>query len=54
MRSSAAPRTAEVIEVKKIWDAGAHNAFTDLIRWRDKWYCAFREAVLANIEDMEV
>ena len=27
----------------RIWDAGAHNAFTDLIRWRDRWYCTFRE-----------
>ncbi len=28
----------------KIWDKGKHNAFTDLIRWRGKWYCTFREA----------
>ena len=31
------------ISVKKIWDQGAHNAFTDLIRFEDKWYCSFRE-----------
>ncbi len=30
--------------VAKIWDQGKHNAFTDLIRWQDKWYCTFREA----------
>ena len=36
--------TAKLIEVKKIWDQGKHNAFTDLIRWRAKWYCVFREA----------
>src|SRR5678815_2607483 len=35
---------AEIIEVKKIWDAGAHNAFTDLVRWHDRWWCTFREA----------
>lgn len=29
--------------VQKIWDQGAHNAFTDLVRFQDKWYCAFRE-----------
>jgi hypothetical protein len=29
--------------VKKIWDQGPHNAFTDLIRFHDRWYCAFRE-----------
>lgn len=34
----------ELIESKKIWDAGKHNAFTDLIRWRGQWYCTFREA----------
>ncbi len=28
----------------KIWDAGAHNAFTDLIRWHDRWFCTFRES----------
>ncbi len=36
--------TAEILEVRKIWDVGAHNAFTDLIRWRDRWWCTFREA----------
>ncbi len=34
----------ELISVEKIWDRGAHNAFTDLARWRGKWYCTFREA----------
>lgn len=34
----------QIVSVKKIWDAGRHNAFTDLIRFRDKWYCTFREA----------
>src|ERR1044072_6165180 len=33
-----------IVSVKRIWDAGAHNAFTDLIRWRNRWYCTFREA----------
>lgn len=35
---------AEIIEVKKIWDAGSHNAFTDLVRWHDRWWCTFRES----------
>jgi hypothetical protein len=30
-------------EVKRIWDRGPHNAFTDLLRWQDRWYCVFRE-----------
>lgn len=34
----------EIVSVEKIWDAGKHNAFTDLIRWHDQWYCTFREA----------
>jgi hypothetical protein len=34
---------AELVDVRKIWDAAPHNAFTDLIRFRGRWYCAFRE-----------
>lgn len=33
-----------VVSVQKIWDQGDHNAFTDLIRHDDTWYCVFREA----------
>jgi hypothetical protein len=32
-----------LVEVRKIWDQGAHNAFTDLVRFRGRWYCCFRE-----------
>jgi hypothetical protein len=32
-----------LIEVRKIWDTAPHNAFTDLVRFRDRWYCVFRE-----------
>lgn len=39
----AVPVTVEVLEVKKIWDQAPHNAFTDLVRWNDTFYCAFRE-----------
>jgi hypothetical protein len=35
---------AEILEVRKIWDEGRHNAFTDLIRWSGYWWCTFREA----------
>jgi hypothetical protein len=34
----------ELVEVNRIWDTGAHNAFTDLVRFNDQWYCTFREA----------
>jgi len=46
----AAPAAAEaagapqLLSVKKIWDQGAHSAFTDLIRFQDRWFCSFREA----------
>jgi hypothetical protein len=43
----ATPATAadpKILEVRKIWGEGKHNAFTDLIRWHGKWFCTFREA----------
>jgi len=33
----------KLVDVKKIWDRAPHNAFTDLVRFRDRWYCVFRE-----------
>ena len=38
----ADPRTP-LISVRKIWDAAPHNAFTDLVRFNDRWYCVLRE-----------
>ncbi len=32
-----------LLEVQKIWDKAPHNAFTDLLRHNDQWYCVFRE-----------
>ncbi|MFN7923826.1 MAG: sialidase family protein [Bryobacteraceae bacterium] len=34
---------AELVSVDKVWEIGAHNAFTDLIRFRGRWFLAFRE-----------
>ena len=34
----------QVVSVRKIWDHGEHNAFTDLIRFQDRWWCTLREA----------
>ncbi|MEX2141094.1 MAG: exo-alpha-sialidase [Pirellulales bacterium] len=31
------------MSVRRIWDAAPHNAFTDLTRFDDRWFCAFRE-----------
>jgi hypothetical protein len=40
---AAASPQAELVSVRKIWDAAPHNAFTDLARFDDRWVCAFRE-----------
>lgn len=42
--SVASAADAQLVEVRKIWDVGDHNAFTDLLRWRDRWWCTFRES----------
>lgn len=34
----------EIVSLKQIWDQAGHSAFTDLIRFRNQWYCSFREA----------
>ena len=34
----------QLLSVKKIWDAGKHNAFTDLARHHNCWWVTFREA----------
>lgn len=34
---------AELLSVTRIWDQAPHNAFTGLVRYKGKWYCAFRE-----------
>ena len=39
-RSDELPK---IVSVKKIWDKANHNAFTDLIRFQDRWWCSFRE-----------
>jgi hypothetical protein len=41
--AQTAPLKATLVECNKIWSEAKHSAFTSLIRWRDQWYCAFRE-----------
>lgn len=43
LRGAPAARI-QLVRVLKIWDQAPHNAFTDLIRFRKRWYCIFREA----------
>lgn len=33
----------EIIQVYKIWDFAPHNAFTDLVLFKRRWFCTFRE-----------
>ncbi len=33
----------KLLSVDRIWDRAPHNAFTDLIRFKEHFYCAFRE-----------
>jgi hypothetical protein len=39
----AAERKPRVIEIQRIWGMAPHNAFTDLVRFKGRWYCTFRE-----------
>lgn len=32
-----------LVDVQRIWDKAPHNAFTDLLFHKDRWYCVFRE-----------
>jgi len=41
--ANAADSQPRLVEAKLIWDKAPHNAFTDLIRFKDQWYCVFRE-----------
>lgn len=41
--AAAEPGGLELVEARRIWDRAPHNAFTDLIRFRDRWFCVFRE-----------
>jgi hypothetical protein len=40
---AATAKKPQLIEARRIWDKARHNAFTDLLRHKDRWYCVFRE-----------
>ena len=49
MRTTSAPAvTATVLDVHRIVADGYHNAFCSLVRWRDDYYLAFRQAQTHN------
>src|SRR5688500_11929417 len=37
------PEYQDTTTTFKIWDKGGHQAFTDLIRFKNAFYCTFRE-----------
>lgn len=41
--TTARSKTPLLISVDKVWDAGEHNAFTDLIYYKNRFLLAFRE-----------
>src|SRR5947208_16466092 len=43
VQAGQSPARPEIIKFKKIWDHAPHNAFTDLIRFKGRWFCVFRE-----------
>src|SRR5438128_2008850 len=43
LTTALADEGAKIVDARKIWDKAPHNAFTDLIRYKDRWYCVFRE-----------
>lgn len=43
LAAEPAKPSAKLLHVAKIGDLGPHNAFTDLIRFQDRWFCAYRE-----------
>ena len=41
--SKAIARAVTEHPATRIWDSAPHSAFTDLVRWQEKFYCTFRE-----------
>lgn len=39
----AVSQAATLVRVRKIWDRAPHNAFTDLLNEKGRWFCVFRE-----------
>jgi hypothetical protein len=42
---------SELVQSRMIWGRAPHNAYTDLVRFRDRWFCVFREGRLASSSD---
>jgi len=42
-RAADPPADAELVGLRMIWNQAPHNAFTDLVRFKDRWFCTLRE-----------
>ena len=51
---SAQDRKPILVESKRIWDRAKNNSFTDLTRFRDQWFCCFREGIAHAGDDGKV
>jgi hypothetical protein len=49
--AAQAPPKAELLQCRMIWGRAQHNAYTDLVRYHDRWFCAFREGRNASSPD---
>jgi hypothetical protein len=49
-RGPAEP-AAKLVDVQRIWGHAPHNASTDLVRFKGRWYCAFREGQTEGSSD---
>ncbi len=49
--NAPAPPEAEIVDVRMIWGRAPHNASADLLRFRERWYCVFREGSLTASPD---
>jgi hypothetical protein len=38
-------------EIRRIWNSAAHNGSPDLVRYKNRWYCALREGSERNSPD---
>ncbi len=44
LQATPADIAPRLVSVQRIWDAAPHSAFTDLLRYRGKWFCTLRES----------
>jgi len=35
----------ELVSVRRIWDQAQHSAFGDILQFKDRWFCVFREGL---------